>query len=115
MDGFGFLFGTAVLATVLAIFGVVGRIVDGVACEIRWTLAPTLVDGVRAWGDELLEAERSRAARTSPDEADGPGTTGGPEADAPADPRDHGFRVPVQAVSRRGRHLAGIVVAVAPA
>ncbi|MCI4354749.1 MAG: hypothetical protein L3K06_05225, partial [Thermoplasmata archaeon] len=67
--------------------GIIGRILNGLASEIRWGLAPALVDGFRAWGDELRVARRSSSEASSPDDA------GGPAADAVTDPRDPGLVV----------------------
>lgn len=104
MDAFGFAYASAFLAIVLTIFGIVGRILNGVASELRWGLAPALVDGFKAWGDELRVARRSSSDGASPDDA------GGPDGDTVTDPRDPGLVVPVQAVSRRARHLFARVV-----
>lgn len=51
MDAIGFVFATAFLATAFTIFGIIGRIVDGVADGLRYTVAPALIGGFAAWGD----------------------------------------------------------------
>ncbi len=111
MDAFGFAFASAFLATAFTIFGVVGRILDGVAGELRYTIAPTIVDGMRAWGDELRDTGRTPASGTAPDDADGRASTGGgSDGDASADRRDPGAVVKMQALPGRSWHLFGRLV-----
>ena len=117
MDAFGFAFATAVLATVLTIFGIIDRIVTGLASEIRWSLAATMVDGFKAWDGERPAARGSSAEGTAPDDAGGPDASGidAPDADAVTGRRDPGLVVPVQGVSRRGLLFGRLVHAMAKA
>jgi hypothetical protein len=108
MDAFGFVFASAFLATAFTIFGVIGRILGVVAGEVRYTIAPTMVDGVRAWNSELGEARRARLAGAAPADEGDPGTPdGGPDVDTATDRRDPGAVFPVQALPDRGWHLFG--------
>lgn len=112
LDGIGFALATAFLATAFTIFGIIGRIVDGVASEVRLTVAPAMVAGVRAWSDELGAA---RERRVSSDEAGGAAagdeTPGGPVGTGlSADRREPGVLVPVQPVPGRGWHLFGLIL-----
>jgi hypothetical protein len=117
-DTIGFTFGTAVLMAAFTIFGILGRILDVVAGEIRYTIAPAMVDGVRAWGRETGAGGRRRVASEGAaggegsDAADG---TGGSPGGVPGDGemaasggRDPGLVTPVQAVPRRGPRLVAI-------
>lgn len=105
-DTIGFALSTAVLATVFTIFGIIGRIVDGVAAEIRYSVAPAMISGVRAWGrDRTGTADRPVSGGTPPDE---PPARGRP---APATVgREAGYVVPVARLPRRGWHLFGRVM-----
>jgi len=112
LDGIGFALATGFLATVFTIFGIIGRIVDGVASEVRLSVAPAMVAGVRAWGDELTASRERRASS----EETGAGRPGG-RADgdqtgdgSSADRRDSGVVVPVQVVPQRGWHLFGRIL-----
>jgi hypothetical protein len=93
-DAIGFTLATAFLATVLTVFGIIGRIVDGVTSEIRLTVAPAMVAGVRAWAEELGGAQAGR-----PDDDE---TTTGDDATS-RDRHDAGAVIPIQTV-RTGRH-----------
>ena len=102
-DTIGFALSTAVLATAFTIFGIIGRIVDGVAAEIRYTVAPAMISGVRAWGRERTgAADRPVSAGAPPDE---PPARGRPAP--PAVGREAGYVVPVTPLPRRGWHLFG--------
>ena len=92
MDAIGFVFATAFLATVFTIFGIIGRIIDGVADGLRYTVAPAMISGFTAWGDR--RAAGSGRTRPSTDVAplDGAGDGG----DEPADAASEALVVPVQ-------------------
>jgi hypothetical protein len=51
MDAIGFAMATAVLATAFTVFGVIDRLLVGLASEIRYTIAPGIANGMRAWGN----------------------------------------------------------------
>jgi len=107
-DAIGFALATAFLATAFTVFGIIGRIVDGVISEIRLTVAPTMVAGVRAWGDELPSARRRRAVVDESSD-DGAGHEDTTERDGGR--RDDGILVPVQRVRRGGWPLFARLVA----
>lgn len=100
-DTVGFALGTAFLAAVLTIFGIVDRIVCGVATEIRYSIAPGLSAGLRAWGRDGRTVRPGAVAE--PDDADRPG--GAATDRAILDRHDPGLVVPVAAVPHRGWHL----------
>jgi hypothetical protein len=50
MDAIGFAMATAILATAFTVFGVIDRLLVGLASEIRYTIAPGIANGMRAWG-----------------------------------------------------------------
>lgn len=100
-DTIGFALGTAFLAVVLTIFGIIDRIVCGVATEIRYSIGPGLSAGLRAWGREGRAVDPERVAE--PDDADRPGR-GTADRSIP-DRHDPGLVVPVAVVPHRGWHL----------
>lgn len=107
-DAIGFTLATAFLATVFTVFGIIGRIVDGVVSEIRLTVAPAMVDGVRAWGDELAAIRGRRASSEDGAPADRAGEA--PDGGSGGGRREPGLVVPVQRVPGRGWHLFAAVM-----
>ncbi|MEW6223285.1 MAG: hypothetical protein AB1627_01520 [Chloroflexota bacterium] len=108
-DTMGFALATAFLASVFTVFGVIDRFVAGIASEIRYSVAPAMVSGVRAWGAERAPThEASPRAEEAPGGAGGAGGEGG---ETIPDRHDPGLVVPVTPVPRRGWHLFGRVMA----
>jgi hypothetical protein len=50
MDAIGFALATVVLATAFTVFGIIDRLLVGLASELRYTIAPGIANGMRAWG-----------------------------------------------------------------
>jgi hypothetical protein len=69
MDAHGCLISAALLLGVFVAFGIVGRIIDGAIAEIRYTIAPGVVSGMRAW-------ETSRDVPADPPAPPPPNDTG---------------------------------------
>ncbi len=108
-DTIGFALATAFLASVFTVFGVIDRLVAGIASEIRYSVAPGMGSGVRAWGEE-----RAPTHEPSPRADETPGCTGGSAGtggETITDRHDQGLVVPVTPVPRRGWHLFGRVMA----
>ena len=108
-DTIGFALASAFLATVFTIFGIIDRFVAGIASEIRYSVAPAMVSGIRAWGEE-----RRPAHQPSPRADETPGGTAGTGdmgVETALDRHDQGLVVPVTPVPRRGWHLFGRVMA----
>ncbi|OGO54811.1 MAG: hypothetical protein A2V85_16655 [Chloroflexi bacterium RBG_16_72_14] len=105
-DTIGFALATAFLASAFTIFGVIDRFVAGVASEIRYSVAPAMVSGVRAWGEQ-----RRPAHQPSPPAEETPGGTAGTGGETTPDRHDQGLVVPVTPVPRRGWRLFGRVMA----
>ena len=104
-DTIGFALATAFLASVFTVFGVIDRFVAGIASEIRYSVAPAMVSGVRAWGEVRAPThEPPRGEET-------PGGSAGTGGETITDRHDPGLVVPVTPVPRRGWHLFGRVMA----
>ena len=72
MDAIGFVLATAFLATVFTVFGVIDRLLVGLVSEIRYTIAPGIANGMRAWGNG--SADVRRIAPADDDDQAGGGT-----------------------------------------
>ena len=101
-DTIGFALATAFLASVFTVFGMIDRLVAGVAGEIRYSIAPAMVSGVQAWRSEHPVREPFPGAAD-----DGDVTPGGETA---PDRHDPGLVVPVTSVPHRAWHLFGRVM-----
>jgi hypothetical protein len=105
-DTIGFALATAFLASAFTVFGVIDRFVAGIASEIRYSVAPAMVSGIRAWGDEPRPAHQR-----SPGGVEAPGGAAGTGGETIPDRHDQGLVVPVTPVPSRGWHLFGRVMA----
>ena len=94
-DAFGFMMATGVLVVVLVIFGVVSRVVAGMATELRCSFGAAVASGLRAWNHDprVDDASRERTVDAAGDDA---GRDGGGGAGDPA------VRVPVTHVAGPG-------------
>jgi hypothetical protein len=97
MDAIGLLLSATLVVTVFVAFELVVRFVCDAIDDVRYSVAPTVLGGLRAWGDERNEA-------SVPDRK----TTGGDDQPPPPDPRpdvtarrmaDGGLVVPVTRVT----------------
>lgn len=103
MDAVGFAFGTAILAAAFTVFGILDRLIVGVADEIRYSVGPGMISGVRAWAQDA-HTVGNRASTTDGSGGDGP--AGDDEAFEIPD------AVPVAPVRTPGRawHLFGALL-----
>jgi len=96
MDAIGFALATAVLATAFTVFGVIDRLLVGLVSEIRYTIAPGIATGLRAWGDGSGDA-----GEVGPADADDQASGGSASARRSVEP---GPPVPTMPVRRAPRH-----------
>jgi hypothetical protein len=100
MDAIGFALATAFLATVFTIFGIIGRILDGVADGVRYTVAPAMISGFTAWTARRAAPSGTRSSGgASKDDATG-------STEERGDDEGTGLVVPVQGLVGQGRQHA---------
>jgi hypothetical protein len=107
-DTIGFALASAFLASVFTIFGIIDRLVAGAAAEIRYSVAPAMVSGVRAW---RTEPPLERPVSPGADEDRDSSIDAGDDGDVPGH-RPPDLVVPVTTIPRRSWHLFGRVMRV---
>ncbi|HEY3334322.1 MAG TPA: hypothetical protein VGK16_03720 [Candidatus Limnocylindrales bacterium] len=109
MDAIGFVLATTFLASAFAVFGVVGRIVDGVVDGLRYTVAPTMIGGFGAWAERRTPSPPQTMPPAEVEPPDDTSREGGPgPGDRSREPGGAGLVVPVQRLSQRGWHRFGL-------
>ena len=106
-DAVGFAMATGILVAVLAIFGVVSRLVAGLATELRCSFGAGVAFGLQAWSrdPDPGDGARERTADAAGDDSraggdTGPGGDGGHGGDG--GPGEPAARVPVTHVAGPG-------------
>ena len=103
MDAIGLLLSATMVVTVFVAFELVVRVVGDAVDDVRYSVAPAVLGGLRAWGDGDRET-RSRPGAL-PEADDALPSSGGPAPHPPATrTRDGGHVVPVTAVTRHRSH-----------
>ena len=99
MDAIAFVLSMTFVAVVFVAFDRLVRLLGGLAGAIRYSVAPTMVDGVRSWSQDGGAA----GTGAGPDE-DAPDQDAGPTGGDAEVHRDEGLVVPVERITRSG-HL----------
>lgn len=103
MDAIGLLLSATLVVAVVLTFELVVRAVGDAVDDVRYSVAPAVLGGLRAWGDDDRETRRAGG----PPHADHalPPSGGPPPPEPSASPgRDGGLVIPVTAVTRRRTH-----------
>ena len=104
MDAIGLMVSATLVVAVFVVFELAVRIVCDEIGDLRYSVAPTMLGGLRAWGDGSHEGAVPTGGATG---ADDPPTPPDPGPDVTAPPvSDGGLVVPVTRVTRGRSHYA---------